>query len=64
MSTNHIPPKEAFEKPKELTVPVSKIQVPLPLVFGKWEFIPDEDLNDHLADVKAECERRGWDLDA
>lgn len=62
MSTDHIPPVQAFIKPKELSVPVSKMQVPLPLVFGKWEHIADEDLNNHLSDVVAECVRRGWDV--
>lgn len=61
MGTDIKPPDEALPKPTA-SIPFSKLQVPLMVAMGLYEKLTDEELNDHYADIRAECARRGWDL--
>lgn len=40
------------------TVALSKVRVPLPLLFGKYELLSDEELRDLIDDLTAEVGRR------
>lgn len=40
------------------SIPIDKIQVPLPIVLGKYEYLSDEELNEHITDLTHEQERR------
>lgn len=39
-------------------IPTKKLQVPIPLALGKFEYLTEEELNDHANDIAAEQARR------
>lgn len=48
---------------KDGKISVFSIKVPLDVALGLFENLNDHELEEHYYDIRAECERRGFELD-